>query len=88
MNDQEHTHESEPVEQLRPAPEREREIIISNSGGRGSGISTAVVVIFAIVALVVVVVLAIDFLQREDSILPDGLDITVEVPEVPEGGGS
>jgi len=66
---------------------REREIIVTNDGGRrGSGASTAIVVIFALVALAIVAFLGFTFLERDGgTIIPDEVDITVEVPST--GGG-
>lgn len=74
----------------RPAPEvhREREIIVTGSDGRGSGVSTAIVVIFALVALAIITFLAFTFLERsgdEDGMLPGDVDITIEVPSIPNG---
>jgi hypothetical protein len=74
----------------RPAPEvhRERELIVTDGGGRRSSPGTAVIVIFAFVALVAIAVLAFTFLQRDGgSIIPDELDVNIEVPEVPSGSG-
>jgi len=71
-----------------PEPEvhRERELIVTNSGGRSSGAGTAVIVIFAFVALIVIAVVAFVFLQRDGGgIVPDEVDINIEVPEVPSG---
>ena len=86
MNEQDR---SEQVHQT-PSHEvrREREIIVTNDGGRrGSGASTAIVVIFALIALAVVAFLGFTFLERDGgTIVPDEIDITVEVPST--GGGS
>jgi hypothetical protein len=86
MNEQDR---SEQVHQT-PSHEvhREREIIVTNDGGRrGSGSSTAIVVIFALIALAVVAFLGFTFLERDGgTIVPDEIDITVEVPST--GGGS
>ena len=73
-----------------PAPEvhRERELIVTDSGRRGSGPGTAVIVIFAFAALIVVALLAFTFMQRDGGgIVPDELDINIEVPEMPSGTG-
>jgi hypothetical protein len=76
-------------QQPQPAPEvhRERELIVTG-GGRRSGPGTVVMVIFAFVALIVVGLLAFTFLDRDGgSIIPDELDINIQVPEVPGGTG-
>jgi hypothetical protein len=87
MDDQERTpeHSHEPVQRPTPAPEREREIIISNGGGRGSGLSTAVVAIFAIIALLIVGFLVLTFIDREGGLLPDEIDVNIQVPQVSDG---
>jgi hypothetical protein len=87
MNEQEQY--DRPPRPVTPTPEvhREREVIVTNGGGRGSGASTAIVVLVALVALAIIVFFAFTFLDREgDSIVPDELDITVEVPT--PGGSS
>jgi len=91
MNDPEDTRQSTPQPMQQPAapqPEihREREIIVTGDGGR-SGPGTALLVIFAFVALVVIAVLAFTFLQRDgEGLIPDEIDVNVELPNV--GGGS
>lgn len=77
-------HEHSQPQQPTPEVHREREVIVTNSGGQRSGLSTLIMVIFASVALVVIVLLAFTFLQRDDDgILPDELDINIEVPQIP-----
>jgi hypothetical protein len=75
-----------------PAPEihREREVIVTDVGGRGSGPGTAIIVIFAFVALLVIGAITFAVMQRDGGgILPDELDINIELPEAPaETGGS
>jgi hypothetical protein len=81
---------NQPVQPQQPAPEvhRERELIVTNGGGRGSGPGTVVIVIFAFAALIVVALLAFTFLQRDGGgIVPDELDINIQVPEMPGGTG-
>ena len=71
--------------QPQPAPEvhRERELIITGDGQR-SGPGTVVMVIFALVALIIIGLVAFTFLERDGgSIIPDELDINIEVPELP-----
>jgi hypothetical protein len=70
-----------------PSPEvhREREVIVTGDGGR-SGPGTVVMVIFAIVALIIIGLLAFTFLERDgESIIPDELDINIQVPQLPGG---
>jgi hypothetical protein len=76
-------------ERSQPSPEvhRERELIVTGDGGR-SGPGTVMMVIFAVVALIVVGLLAFTFLERDGgSIIPDELDINIQVPETPGGTG-
>jgi len=71
--------------QRAPEVHRERELIITGDGRR-SGPGTVVMVIFAFVALIVIGLLAVAFLERDrGSIIPDELDINIEVPELPGG---
>jgi hypothetical protein len=81
-----------PAQSQQPAPEvhRERELIVTNSGGRGSGPGTAVVMVIALVALIVIAVIGFTFLQRDGGgIVPDELDINIQMPEMPgDTGGS
>jgi hypothetical protein len=89
MNDHDQPHPAaQPPERSQPAEiHREREVIVTGDSGRGSGLATSVVVIFALIALAVLAVLAFTFLERNgDGIIPDELDITVELPT--EGSGS
>jgi hypothetical protein len=84
MNEADHDHS----EANRPQPEvhREREIIVTNSGGQRSGMGTAAIVVFGLIAVVALAFFAFLFLQREDgSIIPDDIDINVEVPKVEDG---
>jgi hypothetical protein len=96
MNDSSQEHTERPAtstpEERAPSPtpppevHREREIIISNGGERRSGPGTAIMVVFAFVALVVIAVLAFTFIQRDGGdIIPDELDINIEMPGVTDG---
>lgn len=91
MNDQEHDaakRDEEPVRPPAPEVHRERELIVTsgNGGGRGSGASTAIVVIFALVAIAILAFLAFTFFERDgNNILPDDIDINIEVPSIEEG---
>jgi hypothetical protein len=88
MND--HEHGQSEHRQSPPEVHREREVIVTNSGSPRSGPGTALVVIFGLVAVVVIAVLAFMFLQREDDggIIPDNIDVNIQVPEVEGDGGS
>jgi hypothetical protein len=73
--------------QPRPAPEvhRERELIVTGDSRR-SGPGTVLMVIFAFVALAVIGLLVFTFLERDgDTIIPDELDINIQMPEMPGG---
>jgi hypothetical protein len=98
MNDSEHPDRLDQgprsqVPQQQPSEiHREREIIVTG-GDRRSGASTAIVVIFALIALAVVAFIAFTYFERDGgTILPDEVDINIEVPApsvpAPEGGGS
>jgi hypothetical protein len=77
---------SVPAPQPPPEVHRERELIVTGGGDRGSGPGTVVMVIFALVALVVITFLTFTFLDRSgDSLIPDEIDIEIELPGV---GGS
>ena len=102
MNDSEHPDRpdqgpqsqvpQQPAQQQPSEIHREREIIVTG-GDRRSGASTAIVVIFALIALAVVAFIAFTYFERDGgTILPDEVDINIEVPApsvpAPEGGGS
>jgi hypothetical protein len=88
-SDQHSDHEgsSAPDGRGRPQPvrevHRERELIVTGDGRR-SGPGTVVIVIFALVALIIIGLVGFAYLERDGgSIIPDELDINIEVPELP-----
>jgi hypothetical protein len=74
--------DQEPTQQPPPEVHREREIIVTGGDGRRSGPGMVIGVIVAIVALVVIGVVAFTFLQRDGggSLVPDDVNINVELP--------
>jgi len=58
----------------------EREIIVTGGDRRSSGPGTAVVMVFALIALAVIVVLGFAFFERDSEIIPDDVNINIEMP--------
>lgn len=70
----------EPIEPHNTQVRTEREIIVTGGDRRGSGPGTAVVLVFALIALAIIVFLGFAFFERDGGIIPEDVNINVEMP--------